>query len=131
MKREHLYKIRQLMNQAAEALSDEDALKGPELFRPWRPDTEYQINQRIRHGGKLYRVVQDHTSQSDWTPDVSPALYTELANPAEEWPEWKQPLGAQDAYNKGDRVSHNEKRWISDGDGNVWEPGTYGWTETV
>ena len=51
------------------------------------------------------------------------------ADPAEEWPEWSQPVGAHDAYNAGDKVSHNGKHWTSAMDGNVWEPGTYGWDE--
>ena len=45
------------------------------------------------------------------------------------YPEWRQPTGAHDAYAKGDKVSHNEKHWISEVDGNVWTPGTYGWSE--
>ena len=53
----------------------------------------------------------------------------EHLRPAEEWPEWSQPLGAHDAYSKGAKVSHNGKHWISDLDANVWEPGQYGWTE--
>ena len=46
-----------------------------------------------------------------------------------EFPEWRQPTGAHDAYSKGDKVSHNGKHWVSDVDGNVWEPGVYGWSE--
>lgn len=129
MKREHLYKLRDLIRKAAESLTDEDALDGVEMFAPWQTDTMYAAGERLRWNGKLYRVVQDHTSQSDWTPDVTPALYTDVADPTEEWPEWRQPTGAQDAYNEGDKVRHNEKRWISNTDGNVWEPGVFGWDE--
>lgn len=124
-----LRKLRQLIRQAAESLSDEDALEGVELFEPWESDHAYIVDQRIRYGNKLYRVVQAHTSQADWTPDITPALYTEIS--IEEWPEWKQPLGAQDSYNEGDKVSHNEAHWISTTDGNVWEPGVYGWEEQL
>lgn len=124
-----LRKIRELIRKAAESLTDADALEGVELFEPWEADHAYSVDQRIRYGDKLYRVVQAHTSQADWTPDVTPALYTEVANPAEEWPEWRQPTGAQDAYNEGDKVSHNGGHWISTTDGNVWEPGVYGWIE--
>ena len=45
-------------------------------------------------------------------------------------PIWTQPLGATDAYMKGDMVSHNDKTWTSDIYNNVWEPGVNGWTET-
>ena len=51
------------------------------------------------------------------------------SDPADKWPEWSQPLGAHDAYSKGDQVSHNGKHWISTADANVWEPGVYGWEE--
>lgn len=45
---------------------------------------------------------------------------------------WVQPTtGAQDAYSAGDEVTHGGKTWVSDVDGNVWEPGVYGWTEKV
>ena len=101
------------------------------MFKPWQTDTEYAVGERLRYADKLYRVVQAHTSQADWTPDITPALYTDIADPAEEWPEWRQPTGAQDAYAAGDKVSHNDKHWISDVDSNVWEPGVYGWTEVA
>lgn len=42
---------------------------------------------------------------------------------------WVQPAGAQDAYKKGDIVTHNGKTWESTADNNVWEPGVYGWVE--
>lgn len=32
-------------------------------------------------------------------------------------------------YANGDKVTHNEKKWVSDVDSNVWEPGVYGWSE--
>ena len=78
----------------------------------------------------MYKCVQAHTSQADWHPDVVPALWVEVPDPAIEWPEWKQPTGAQDAYNKGDEVTHNSAHWTSDIDANVYEPGVYGWTES-
>ena len=57
------------------------------------------------------------------------ALTAVTGDPAEEWPEWSQPLGAHDAYKTGDKVSHSGKHWTSTVDGNVWEPGVYGWTQ--
>ena len=79
--------------------------------------------------GKLYKCVQAHTSQADWTPDTAASLWTPVSDPAEEWPEWSQPVGAHDAYSKDAKVSHNGKHWTSTVDSNVWEPGVYGWTE--
>ena len=104
------------------------------IFAPWEPNVAYVPgNLRIYppNSGdqKLYKCVQAHTSQADWTPDVTPALWSTASDPAIEFPEWSQPLGGHDAYNAGDKVSHNGKHWESNVDGNVWEPGVYGWTE--
>lgn len=99
------------------------------VFAPWAEGVKYVVGNLRTFGEKLYKCVQAHTSQADWTPDVAPALWVLAGDPAEEWPEWSQPVGAHDAYNKGDKCSHNEKHWTSDVDGNVWEPGVYGWTE--
>lgn len=131
MTREHAYKLRQMLHKASASLADDDALEAIELFAPWRPVTAYAADQRLRYGGKLYRVVQDHTSQADWTPDTTPALYTEVAKPGE-IPVWRQPTGAQDAYMKGDRVHYPDADgpvYESIVDNNVWEPGVYGWDE--
>lgn len=119
--------LRKLIEQTAITLSDEEALEGVELFPMWKAETAYALNDRVQYNDVLYKCVQAHSSQSDWTPDVTPALWTEVS--IEEWPEWKQPTGAQDAYAMGDKVSHNDKHWISDAEANVWEPGVYGWTE--
>ena len=129
MKREHAYRLRDMMHKAAVSLADGDALKAVELFPAWKDATAYALNDRIRYGDKLYKCVQAHTSQSDWTPDKTPALWTEVS--IDEWPEWRQPTGAQDAYNKGDKVTYNGKHYISTIDGNVWSPSDYpqGWEE--
>ena len=100
-----------------------------ELFAEWAYPIAYTVGQFRRHNGKLYKCVQAHTSQEDWTPDVSASLWSVAADPAEEWPAWSQPVGAHDAYAAGDKVSHNGKHWTSSVDSNVWEPGVYGWTE--
>ena len=125
--RAHALLLRKLIERASVSLSDEDALSGVELYPEWKENTAYQIGDRVRDGDVLYKCVQSHTSQSDWRPGDTPALWTRVS--IDEWPEWVQPTGAQDAYNEGDKVSHNEKHWISDVDSNVWEPGVYGWTE--
>ena len=63
------------------------------------------------------------------TPDITPALWVIVS--AEEWPEWVQPTGVHDAYNNGDKVSRAEKHWISTMNANVYEPGIFGWNETI
>lgn len=129
MKLEKLIRLRDLIRQAAESLSDDDALDGVELFSEWEAGRKCLTGERLRYHGELYRVLQDHTSQADWTPDAAPSLYVRVAAPGT-IPEWVQPLGAEDAYRTGDRVRHGERIWESLADANVWEPGAAG-TETL
>ena len=109
--------------------TDEAALQGIALYPHWKEGITVAKDARYQYNGKLYRVVQAHTTQADWQPDVTPALWVMVS--LEEWPEWIQPTGAHDAYAKGDKVTHSSKKWTSDVDANTWEPGVYGWTEVV
>ena len=84
-----------------------------------------------QYNGLLYRCAQPHTSQSDRTPSAAVSLWTRIADPTQEWPEWIQPTGAHDAYAKGAKVSYDGKHWISTADANVWAPGVYGWEEAT
>ena len=129
MKKNHIYRLKELMHKAATSLSNEEALEAIELFPLWAVLTDYAIDARVRYDGTLYKCLTAHTSQDTWKPDVSPSLWVRIDDPSIEWPEWVQPVGSTDAYAKGAKVSHNGKHWISDVDGNVWEPGVYGWTE--
>lgn len=129
MKREHAYKLRELLHKASASLTDEDALEGIELFAPWATDTAYEVGVRVRFEEKLYRCEQAHTSQIGWEPPAVPALWTEVAKPGE-IPVWKQPTGAQDAYRIGDLVHYPD----ADGpvyhctiDYNVYAPDVAGW----
>lgn len=117
--------LRRRVEQFAETLSDDDGLQFVDLFPLWVAEHDYAVGDRIKYQGILYRCVQAHTSQTSWSPDLTPALWTRVT--IEEWPEWVQPTGVQDAYSLGDKVSHNEKHWVSTTDANVWEPGIYGW----
>ena len=110
-------------------VDDNTALTGIELYPVWAVGIAVAKDSRYQYNGKLYKVVQAHTTQEDWQPDVTPALWVIVS--LEEWPEWIQPTGSHDAYAKDAKVTHNEKKWISDVDANVWEPGVYGWTEVV
>ena len=126
MKHSTAIKYRQHLNLLIAPLNDEDALEMAELFPMWSLKA-YSIGDRIQYDEKLYKCVQAHTAQSDWTPDVTPNLWTRVS--VDEFPEWIQPTGAQDAYRLGDKVSHNNKHWISDIDYNTYEPSVFGWTE--
>lgn len=102
------------------------------MYDEWSAESvEYVLDDIRQYNGLLYRCVQAHTSQATWTPEDAPSLWTRIADPAQEWPEWIQPTGAHNAYAQGAKVSHNGKHWISDVDANTWEPGVYGWTENV
>lgn len=126
---ERAKKMRPYIEKAAISLTDEDALQAVELFQQWVVDHAYAVDERLQYENVLYRVVQAHTSQADWTPDITSALFVVVS--LDEWPEFVQPTGAHDAYKKGDKVSFENKVYESTIDNNVWSPTAYpaGWKE--
>lgn len=96
-------------------------------FDEWNYPIAYKTGQLRQYNGILYKCIQEHTSQADWTPDTAVSLWTTATNPSEEYPQWSQPVGAHDAYMIGDKVKYSELHYISTVDGNVWQPGVYGW----
>ena len=123
--------VRAAMDAAVAQLDDAAALDAMAIYPVWEIGAAYAVNDRRRYGANLYRCVQAHTSQADWTPDATPALWVKVS--VEEWPEWVQPTGAHDAYNTGDKVTYNGKRYVSLIDANVYSPDDYpaGWEEQV
>lgn len=120
-----------MLDEVLAILTDDQAASVPDAFPKWALDVAYKVGDRRRYAGTLYRCIQAHTSQADWTPDVAVSLWVRVGEPGE-IPEWVQPTGAHDAYSKGDHVMHNGKEWVSTVEGehtNTWEPGVYGWTE--
>lgn len=109
-------------------LTDEQAEQMTKLYPDWAIGVAYAEGDRRKYDDKLYRCVQAHTSQEGWEPATTPALWTRTAK-EDEILDWVQPTGAQDAYNKNDKVKYNGSTWISNVDANVWEPGVYGWDE--
>lgn len=128
---ERARQLRPYIEKASVSLADEDALQAVELFPKWVIDHAYAVDERLQYNGVLYRVVQAHTSQEDWTPDKTPALFVTVS--LDEWPEFVQPTGAHDAYKKGDKVTFEGKHYISLIDANVYSPAAYpaGWQEQV
>ena len=120
-------RVREAMDTAGAWLDDAAALDAMAIYPAWEADIAYVIGQRVRYGDKLYKCVQAHTSQGDWMPSATPALWVRVS--IEEWPEWVQPTGAHDAYAKGDKVTYKGKRYISLIDGNTYSPDAYpaGW----
>lgn len=129
--------IREAMDFAGATLSEENARVCVHLYRPWSVGVTYKVNEYLTYGKnsvgdpQLYKVVQEHTSQADWTPDIVPALFTAIGLDEEGYPVWSQPTGAHDAYNRGDIVDYNGVLYESLIDGNVYSPDTYpaGWKE--
>lgn len=122
-------KMRPYIEKASISLTDEDALQAVGLFPQWVVEHNYVVGERLQYNGVLYRVIQAHTSQADWTPDITPALFVVVS--LDECPDFVQPTGAHDAYNKGDKVTFEGKHYISLIDGNVYSPTAYpaGWQE--
>ena len=109
--------------------TDEQALAAPALYPTWRTDTVYEVGNRVLYDETLYKVLQAHTSQATWTPDVSASLFAKVLIPDPEViPEWEQP-NSTNTYKIGNKVTHNGKTWVSIVDNNSWEPSVYGWEE--
>lgn len=125
MTRAKAKQLRQLIEQLAVTLDDETALTGVELFPAWAVGKAYAVNDRAQYNGTLYKCVQAHTSQSDWMPSATPALWKTVS--LDEYPEWVQPTGAHDAYNIGDKVTYNGQHYVCTSNANVYAPDVYGW----
>lgn len=122
--------IKALVN-LRESATDEQAVDASAVYPEWREEVDYTVDQRVLFNKVLYRVLQAHTSQADWTPDVSASLFAKILIPDENviYP-WEQP-DSTNPYKIGDKVIHKDKTWVSAVDGNVWEPGVYGWEEFI
>ena len=123
----------ELLVQAA-PLSENETLALADLYEPWAAGVEYPAGKILKCGEDdngdtiLFTVLQSHTAAENWPPGDTPALYKRIGFAESGVPLWVQPLGAVDAYVKGDTVSHKDAVWVSDINGNVWEPGVYGWS---
>lgn len=129
--------FRKALQMFAASLPDEQAMEVAMVYPPYVVGKAYKADEMFTYGTnsvgdpQLYRVVQDHTSQADWAPDATPALYTAIGLNESSYPVWSQPTGAHDAYNTGDIVDYNGTLYKSLIDGNVYSPDEYpaGWEE--
>lgn len=127
--------LRRALQMYASTLDDDAVMEIPAVFDPWIPNKFYKAGVILTYGvngvgdPQLYKVVQDHTSQNDWTPDVSASLFTPIGLDESGYPVWAQPTGSHDAYNTGDIVNYNGTLYKSLIDGNVYSPEAYpaGW----
>lgn len=132
---EQAYAIREAMDVAGATLTEEQALICVRLYKPWEVGKSYLVGDFLTYGEnsvgdpQLYKVILDHTSQADWTPDTAVSLYDALGLDNEGYPVWSQPTGAHDAYNMGDIVNYNGTLYKSLMDGNIYSPDDYpaGW----
>ena len=127
--------LRKALQIFAATLTDEQAMAVATVYPAWTVNTAYAVGDIISYGTngvgdpQLYKVVQAHTSQAQWTPDAVPSLYDAFGLDESGYPLWAQPSGAHDAYNVGDIVNYNGKLYKSTINGNVWAPDVYpaGW----
>ena len=75
MKREKAYAIIDAIKSIRETLTDEVALNYVVLYPDWKVGQELSVGDRVEYEGKLYKVVQAHTTQESWTPDLTPSLF--------------------------------------------------------
>lgn len=114
-------------------LPDDQAMEVADLYPEWVAMKAYAVDEIVKYGvnadgeTQLYKVIQAHTSQEDWKPDVTASLYKAIGFTDDGVSIWTQPLGSHDAYMMGDVVSYEDQLWISTVDNNVWQPGVYGW----
>ena len=122
--------LRKALQMFVADLSDEKAMEVAAVYDPWKVGKTYSVGGFLTYGEnsvgdpQLYKVVQGHTSQADWTPDVTASLFAAIGLDDAGYPVWSQPAGAHDAYNAGDIVNHNGTLYISQIDGNYITPGT-------
>ena len=122
----------------ASDLSQEELDELMDLYEDWEVGESVNVGDIRKYSGKLYRVIQAHTTQADWTPDSVPALWNEYTPPVTEdgeeiIPDFKQPTMAENAYNIGDKVRFEGKVYESIIDNNSYSPSDYnqGWKEIV
>ena len=127
-KEDSLNKIGRLV--ANQVVDDVVALEISEFYDEWKPNQNYEVGRYLRYKEVLYKVLQPHTSQDSWTPDITASLYAKvLIDPTGETiPEWVQP-DSTNAYMTGDKVRYNGVVYESTIDNNIWSPEAYpaGW----
>lgn len=108
-------------------LDNDAAVDNAILFPQWKSGMNYKVDERIRYNNVLYIVLQDHTSQDDWYPNVANSLYARMLRSWEQnvIPTWEQPESTN-GFMTGDKVYHNGLLYVSTADYNIWEPGIEG-----
>ena len=104
------------------------------VYDAWKSGEVVSVGDIRRFEGVLYEVIQAHTTQADWIPTTTPALWKLFTPKTTETgeeiiPDFKQPAGAHDAYKLGDKVMFDGKIYESLIDNNSYSPSAYpqGW----
>ena len=130
---ERARELRKKIESIATTMDDEQAMEYSELFANWSGDgIAYAVGDRVRYNGVLYKVLQVHTSQPDWTPEAAVSLFAKMLIPDPEVvPVWEQP-DSTNPYMIGDKVYYptaDDLMYESLINNNVWSPDAYpqGW----
>ena len=126
--------LRSTIEKLSTSLEDSEALENIELFPNWNGEgINYKIGDRIKYQEVLYKVLLDHISQNDWTPDNTPSLFAKVLIPDPDIiPIWEQP-DSTNPYMTGDKVHYPDidgPIYESLIDNNIWSPQSYpaGWS---
>lgn len=60
------------------SVDDATAVRMAAFYPEWEKDKQYTVGYKVQYLGKLYKVIQAHTSQETWTPDITASLYTRI-----------------------------------------------------
>ena len=123
----NLKATRKLVRQ--DEMTAEQLLELVDIYPNWEEELEVKVDELYKHEDGLYKVIQGHTTQPDWKPDVTPALFNKV-QPTVVIPNWVQPTGAHDAYQIGDKIIFTDgKVYESTINANTWSPTGYpqGW----
>lgn len=129
-RKQYADQFRYALQKFAATLGEDEAMEIASVYPKWESGKAYAVGVYLTYGvnsvgdPQLYKVAQAHTSQADWTPDKTAALYTPIGLDDDGYPVWSQPTGAHDAYSKGDVVDHDGVLYESQIDGNTTVPGS-------
>lgn len=121
---EEAKEYRKAIDTFAKNQSDKTLIDNKAVFEFWRAGINAEKDKIYRYGENIYKCIQPHTTQEDWTPDITPALFNIVGG---DWEEWEP-----GSYAKGTKRKRFGKKWISNVDNNIWEPGAagvYTWDE--
>ena len=129
-RKQYADQFRYALQKFAATLGEDEAMEIASVYPKWESGKAYAAGQYLTYGAnsvgdpQLYKVAQAHTSQADWLPDKTAALYTPIGLDDDGYPVWSQPTGAHDAYNVGDVVDYGGVLYESQIDGNTTVPGS-------